>query len=166
MLRVTRRSGLVPVWERKLAKYGLAMSQIIGADVQVLPALGGVAFQTYSNDKNLKGNWKKYALKTGLLAAEMFSGFDRVRVRYKPRNVVPLWAANDTQCRALLNFIYPHMDKPASRRYAARMWYMIYSAYRLGRTDAAIAEELGVTVQAVEKALQKARQRGDKLFNN
>jgi hypothetical protein len=165
MLEATRASGLVPVWEKRLAKHGLAMCQIVSQETQTLPGGHGCHFQVYSFDDELHCHWSRLT-PAELTPNEIYRGFNLVPCRHLPRQADAPWAYNDLTVRAVLLAMYPRLGvkHSPSRRYASRAAYMLYAKYRLGRTEVAIAEDLHVTVQNIEKILQKLRRKADTLF--
>jgi len=65
---------------------------------------------------------------------------------------VPVWALDDTKIKELVKRRYPG---PKQKKYALRMVRMIYLYYRVGNTAGAVAEELKMSVRAVEEALRR-----------
>lgn len=65
---------------------------------------------------------------------------------------VPVWALDDEKIKELIRRCFPN---PSQRNRAARMVRIIYLYYRAGTTAALIAEELKMSVGAVEESLRR-----------
>lgn len=65
---------------------------------------------------------------------------------------VPVWALDDQKIRELIKRCFP---SPGQRKNAARMVRIIYLYYRAGTTAAVVAEELKMSVRAVEESLRR-----------
>ena len=67
---------------------------------------------------------------------------------------IPVWALNDEKIKELIRLRFPKAKTdPEQRRLAARMIRLIYLYYRVGATIGTVAEELKMTIGAVEKML-------------
>lgn len=65
---------------------------------------------------------------------------------------IPLWALDDEKLKELIKRCFP---SPKQRKSALRMLRIIYLYYRAGSTAGAIAEELKISVRAVEESLRR-----------
>lgn len=172
-------------WERKLAKYGLSEMQLRQAGLQIVSGPARPSFQDFQFDPELARHWKTQAMRYVPVSASELSGwFGRVPTRTYETNR-PSWAFNDKACRAVLLAMYPGLtydvnDKVLRKRYgaeylkkcmagtrrrAARQWFAMYFCWRLDYTAPEVADMLGVKPDRVYTALDKARERGDALFN-
>jgi len=160
MLRCAR--GQAALWEKRLANHGLSNHQFKIRGLQQLGAMGADTTFNYSFDPELGHHWKNGAR---WLTSQDLSGMGRVPARYTFREV-PMWALSDSECRALLLYLYPRLTNPKHRhrRDAGRAALMIYRAYRQCYSDVDIAAELGVTRAAVCLRLQKLKRAGRVLF--
>ena len=67
---------------------------------------------------------------------------------------VPVWALDDQKIKQYVQLRFPKArTNPNQRKSAARMVRLIYLYYRTGATASGVAEELKMTVGAVEQAL-------------
>lgn len=68
---------------------------------------------------------------------------------------IPVWALDDTQVQILLLRCFPSLKTvPEQRAKAARWARIIHLYYRMGYTAAKTADELGMTVKAITRALE------------
>lgn len=65
---------------------------------------------------------------------------------------VPVWATDDEKIRQLVRRCFP---SPNQRKSAVRMVSIIYRYYRVGETAGKIAEDLGMSIRAVEESLRR-----------
>ncbi len=65
---------------------------------------------------------------------------------------VPVWALDDEKIKELIRRCFPN---PNQRTKAGRMIRIIYLYYRTGLTAAGVAEELKMSVRAVEESLRR-----------
>lgn len=69
---------------------------------------------------------------------------------------VPLWALDDEKIKQFINSRFPKAKtNPEQRRLAARMVRLIYLYYRVGSTAKIVAEELKMTLNAVDCAVRR-----------
>jgi len=72
---------------------------------------------------------------------------------------IPVWALDDERIRQLINLRFPRSKAdPGQRKLASRMVRVIHLYYRVGATTAVVAEELKMTVKAVESLLYRINQ--------
>lgn len=65
---------------------------------------------------------------------------------------VPVWALDDDKLKELIKRCFP---SPGQKKQALRMLRIIYLYYRAGTTAGVIAEELHMTVHAVEESIRR-----------
>jgi hypothetical protein len=69
---------------------------------------------------------------------------------------VPVWARDDKKIKEFILLRFPKAKTdPVQRKLASRMVRLIYLYYRVGSTTEAVAEELHMTVGAVEQAIHR-----------
>jgi hypothetical protein len=158
------RRRLGALWEKRLARYGLAESQIRRANVQELgkaASMGAVAFDPEWQPRNM---WKNPAQRRGYTMHD-FRNMRVVRTRYAAREI-PDWSRNDESIRALLLARYPKLATPGTRdrRDAGRAVFLLYFAYRLLWSDEQIAAQMGITRASVVYLLWLMKKRADRVL--
>jgi hypothetical protein len=69
---------------------------------------------------------------------------------------IPVWALDDNKIKEFIESRFPQArTNPRQRRLAARMLRLIYLYYRVGETNVKIAEELNMTLNAVDCAIHR-----------
>jgi hypothetical protein len=72
---------------------------------------------------------------------------------------VPVWALDDTKIKELIERCFP---SPKQKKSALRMIRIIYLYYRVGSTAGHIAEELNMSVRAVEEVIRRINKTMDR----
>lgn len=79
---------------------------------------------------------------------------------------IPVWAFDDQKIKELISSRFPKIDTNQKQRMlAARMVRVIYLYYRTGFTAAQVAEQLNMTLKAVERLLARVKEAMGKPLN-
>jgi hypothetical protein len=149
-------------WEKKLAKYGLALSQLESQDVQMRAQPLGTGIQTYQFDSELDKPWALRILNT--VAFEETKRMHLISVRDYERPI-PDWALNDESLQRLIQAMYPNLHRNMKQfRRASVTISIIYRYFRVMDSPTEIASDLGISPEALKFRLARIRKLAPKLL--
>lgn len=103
---------------------------------------------------NTQDTFEQLRRSFGSLDPYMSGGHQIIKTRQVKRNI-PLWAKNDRNIRQMLLVSFPKLKSNIRQRKKAARWTRIIQLYfRVHKTHGQIADEMGMTLNAVKMVIR------------